>query len=146
MNSITPKGHLERQLPKVASVQEEAAFRELQAHRFATALAHLHSSRQAYNARPRRDREVCSEAFDAFESVAKEIFSLPSGTFGDAIKAALSKGLFSSETLSVLEKIYTLGSNHFRHGMTTPFALTAPEVEFVYLSCIGGILMLVRPA
>jgi hypothetical protein len=143
---MSAEGQLERQLPKIASVGEETAFRELRAPRFASALAHINAARTAYNARPRRDREVCSEAFDALESVAKEVFLLPSGTFGDAIKVARSKGILAAETLSVLEKIYALGSNHFRHGMTTAFALTGPEVEFVYLSCISGILMLVHLA
>ena len=27
---------------------------------------------------------------------------------------------------------------HFRHGMTTPFTLSAGEVDFVYLSCIAA--------
>lgn len=143
---MAANGHLERQLPKIASVEEEAAFRELQAPRFAAALGHMESSRGAYNARPRRDREVCSEAFDALESVAKEEFSLPTGTFGDAIKAARSNGTVSQETLSILEKIYALGNNHFRHGLTEPFALKASEVDFFYLSCVGAILMLVRLA
>ena len=143
---INATGHLDRQLPKIASAQEEAVFKELQTPRFSSGLAHLICSRQAYNARPRRDREVCSEAFDALESVAKEVLSLPTGTFGDAIKTARSRSLLSSETLSILEKIYALRSNHFGHGMTTPFALKGPEVEFVYLSCIGGMLMFVRLA
>jgi hypothetical protein len=140
------QGQLQRQLPKVASTELESLFRELQAERFSPALTHVEAARDAYSSRPRSGRNVCSEIFDALESVAKEVFSMPTATFGDVVKTMRSRSTFSRETLSTLEKIYALASNHFRHGMTDPFALSDGEVEFVYLTCIGGMLMLVRHA
>jgi hypothetical protein len=137
-------GSFQRQVPVVIRAEEEAAFRELQAPRFAPALVHLETARRAFNARPRRDREVCSEAFDAVESIGKEVFSFPSGTLGDALKAARSKMLFSSETTSALEKLYSLANNHFRHGMTDPFKLSPAETDYVYVHCLAAILLFVR--
>ena len=139
-------GHLERQLPDAAKTQVESLFRELQAPRFSPALEHVKAAHTAYNGHPRRGREVCSEVFDALESMAKEVFSMPTATFGDVIKTMRARNVFSQETISTLEKLWVLASNHFRHGMTEPFALLEGEVEFVYLTSIGGMLMLVRHA
>lgn len=137
-------GQLQRLLPAPLQIQSEAVFRELQAPRWVVALGHVVASHSAYNKRPRRDREVCSEIFDALESVGKEVFDLPTGTFGDVIKQARLKEIFAKETLAILEKTYALANNHFRHGMTEPFTLTPAEVDFVYVSTMGGVLLLVR--
>jgi hypothetical protein len=137
-------GCLQRQVPLAVRIEEETAFRELQAPRFAPALIHLESARRALNARPRRDREVCSEAFDAVESVGKEIFNIPNGTLGDVLKAARNNVRFSSETTSALEKLYSLANNHFRHGMTDPFKLSPAETEYVYVHCLAAILLFIR--
>jgi glutamate mutase epsilon subunit len=69
---------------------------------------------------------------------------MPTATFGDVIKAARMRDIFAPETLSVLEKLYALANDNFRHGMTEPFKLGAPEVEFVYVSCMAGILLFIR--
>ena len=69
---------------------------------------------------------------------------MPSATLGDVIKTARAKGILAPETLAILEKIYALASNHFRHGMTQPFSLSAPEVDFVYVNCMAAILLFVR--
>jgi hypothetical protein len=111
---------------------------------FAPALAHIVASYKAYNARPRRDFDVCSNAFDGCESVAKEVFGLPTGTFGDALKEARSKNRFAAETISTLEKLYATANSHFRHGMTEPFRLNPSEVDFVYLTCLAVVLLFVR--
>jgi hypothetical protein len=137
-------GRLQRLLPEAIQVEAERVFGELQIPRFAPAWTHMQVARAAYNFRPRRDQEVCSSVFDALESVAKEVFSMPTATFGDVIKAARTRDIFAPETLSVLEKLYALANNHFRHGMTVPFKLGAPEVEFVYVSCMAGILLFIR--
>jgi hypothetical protein len=137
-------GKFQRQIPLAVRTEEESAFKELQAPRFAPALVHLESARRTFNARPRRDREVCSEAFDAVESVAKEWFTLPNATFGDILKAARNKSTCSSEATSILEKLYSLANNHFRHGMTDPFKLSAGKAEFVYVQCLSAILLFVR--
>jgi AbiJ N-terminal domain 4 len=143
---MDPRGRLQRLLPEAIQVEAERVFGELQIPRFAPALAHMQAAHDAYNFRPRRDLEVCSSAFDALESVAKEVFSMPTATFGAVIKEAGKKDIFAPETLSVLEKLYGLANNHFRHGMTEPFRLGAAEVEFVYVSCMAGILLFIRHA
>jgi hypothetical protein len=142
--NMSANGQLHRTLPEVVRLEEETIFRELQNPRFAVAFGHLQASRKAYNARPRKDREVCSEVFDALESTAKEVFALSTGTFGDVIKAARSRNIFASETLSSLERLYVIANNHFRHGMTKPVTLTNAEVDFFYVSSLAGILFFVR--
>jgi hypothetical protein len=135
-------GILQRTLPAIVSVQVEQSFRELEAPRFSPALTQVRSAYKAYNGHPRVDLEVCANIFDALESVAKEVFSLPNGTFSDVLKKA--RGIFSAETISTLEKVYALASNHFRHGMTEPFKLTPAETDFVYVTCLAGIMLFVR--
>jgi hypothetical protein len=137
-------GKLERTLPVAAREQVDAVFKELGNPRFAPALAHIISAYKAYNARPQRGLDVCSNAFDACESVAKEVFGLPTATFGGVLAEARNKKGFATETISTLEKLYSLSNNHFRHGMTEPFALGPSEVDFVYLACLAGILLFVR--
>lgn len=137
-------GRLERTLPVAAREQIDAVFKELEDPRFAPALTHIISAYKAYNARPQRGIDVCSNAFDACESVAKEVFSLPTATFGGVLAEARNKKSFATETLNALEKLYALSNNHFRHGMTGPFALGPSEVDFVYLTCLAGILLFVR--
>jgi hypothetical protein len=141
---MDPGGRLQRLLPEAIQVEAERVFGELQIPRFAPALAHMQVAHAAYNSRPRRDLEVCSSAFDALESVMKEVFSMPTATLGGVVDAVRKRNIFASETLSVLERIYALSNNHFRHGMTEPFRLGAPEVEFVYVSCMAGILLFIR--
>jgi hypothetical protein len=138
------QGVLHRTLPAAAREQVDAIFKELESPRFAPALVQVVASYKAYNARPRRDFDVCSNAFDGCESVAKEVFGLPTGTFGDALKEARRRDSFAPETINALEKVYALSNNHFRHGMTEPFALGPSEVDFVYLTCLAGILLFVR--
>ncbi len=137
-------GKLERTLPAAARQQVDEVFKELGNSRFARALDHMIAAYKAYNARPRGDFDVCSNAFDACESVAKEVFAMPTATFGDVLKAARNKDSFAPETIGTLEKLGALASGHFRHGMTEPFDLGPSEVDFVYLSCLAGILLFVR--
>jgi hypothetical protein len=137
-------GKLERTLPEAALEQVDAAFKELGNPRFAPALAQIIAAYKAYNARPQRGLDVCSNAFDGWESVAKEVFGLPTATLGDVLKEARSRKSFASETITTLEKLSTLAHNHFRHGMTEPFALGPSEVDFVYMTCLAGILLFVR--
>jgi AbiJ N-terminal domain 4 len=141
---MDPSGHLQRLLPEAIQVEADRVFGELRIPRFAPALAHMQVAHGAYSSRPRRDPEVCSSAFDALESVAKEVFSMPTATLGDVVTAARKRNIFASETLSVLEKLYGLANSHFRHGMTEPFKLGAAEVGFVYVSCMAGILLFIR--
>jgi hypothetical protein len=94
--------------------------------------------------RPQRGRDACRGIFDALESASKEVSALPKATFGDVLKAVRRQQSMTSETISVLQKLYDMTNQHFRHGMTTPFTLAQPEVDFVFLSCVAGILLFVR--
>jgi hypothetical protein len=137
-------GQLHRVLPPAVQSQVEGAFRELSQPRFAAALSSFHSSMNAYDDRPQRGRDACRNIFDALESVSKEIFGMPTATFGNVLVEARKRQSIASETISVLQKLYDMANAHFRHGMTTPFTLKPPEVDFVLVSCLAGILLFVR--
>jgi hypothetical protein len=78
-------GRLVRVLPGEARAQVLAAMTELSDPRFDPAMALLRAARDAYDARPRRDRDACSNVFDAMESVAKEKLNMPHATFGQVM-------------------------------------------------------------
>ena len=124
--------------------QVQAAFRELSPPRFSAAATLFLEGMKAYEDRPQRGRDACGSIFDALESVAKEVFNLPKATFGDVLNAARKQQSMGNETISVLQKLYDMASAHFRHGMTTAFTLKPPEVDFVLVSCLAGILLFVR--
>ena len=98
----------------------------------------------AYDDRPRRNRDSCCNIFDALESVAKAVRDIPTKTFGDGLAEVRKGQLMSSGTIAVLQKLYVMANNRFRHGMTTPWALTTAEVDFVWVTCTAGILLFVR--
>ncbi|MBI4182490.1 MAG: hypothetical protein HY521_00665 [Proteobacteria bacterium] len=141
---LGPDGRLHRVLPPAVQVQIEAAFRELSAPRFTSARQNFRDAISAYDDRPRRERDTCANIMDTLESVAKEIFAMPRVTFGDVLNTAHRQAALSIHTISVLQKLYAMANNHFRHGMTTPFQLNRAEVDFVFVSCLAGILLFVR--
>jgi hypothetical protein len=96
----------------------------------------------AYDDRPRRDIDVCKNIMDCLEAVAKEVFGMPTATFGNVLAELRKMQTLSPDTTSVLQKLYDMANNHFRHGMTTPFVLQKAEV--VLVSCLAGILLFVR--
>lgn len=136
--------HLTRVMPGALAHQLETAFRELNQPRFAAALASFQSGLTAYNDRPQRGRDACKNTFDALESVAKEIGEKPKGTFREVLSDIRKVQFLSAETLGSLQKLYDLANNHFRHGMTGPFALKPAEVDYILVSCWGAILLFVR--
>lgn len=101
----------------------------------------MNAARDAFDDRPRRDRDACANIFDSLESVAKEVFNIPNATFGSVLKHVRQTNAFQGEITSVLESINTLRNRKFGHGMTTPFDLSTGEVDFTYLSCIGAIIL-----
>ena len=137
-------GRLHRILPPVVQNQVEESFRELSLPRFAATLGLFRAAMMAYDDRPQRGREACKNIFDALESVSKEVFGLPAGTFGSVLAEVRKRPSMAPETISVLQKLYDMANGHFRHGMTTPFTLKAAEVDFVLVSSIAGILLFVR--
>jgi len=137
-------GIFERTLPAVVAEQVEDVFAELQSPRFEAALADVKAAVKAYNSNPRRDPDVCKNAFHACESVAKEVFAMPTKTLGDVLNKAKSDPRFTPLVLTTLEKLSALASSEFRHGMTEPFKLGPSEVDFVYLTCLAGIMLFAR--
>lgn len=137
-------GSLHRVTPPAIEHQIEEVFRELSGTRFAAALQSFHDAMAAYDDRPQRARDVCKNIMDALEGVAKEVFGMPTATFGNILTEARKGPVMALETISVLQKMYDLANNHFRHGMTSPFVLKRAEVDFVLVSCLGGILLFVR--
>lgn len=132
---------LVRVLPLTAQQQLSAALQELSAPQFAPALKLFVAAMDAYDDRPRRDRDACSNAFDALESVAKEKQRMPNATFGQVVA---QMGTLNPQVVGVLKSLNTLRNSNFGHGMTVPFGLTGPEVDFTYLTCIAGILLFSR--
>jgi hypothetical protein len=138
---LTEEGRLQRYLPVQAQSLVEIAISQLAAPNFAPALTLMNAARDAFDDRPRRDRDACTNIFDSMESIAKEIFNMPNATFGSVLKHIRQTNALQNEITSVLESINTLRNRNFGHGMTTQFSLSSGEVDFTYLSCIGAIIM-----
>jgi len=132
---------LVRVLPLTVQQQVSAAVQELSAPGYAPALQLFNAARDAYDDRPRRDRDACSNAFDALESVAKEKKQMPNATFGQVVAQI---GNLNAQVVGALKSINALRNSNFGHGMTMAFALTGPEVDFTYLSCVAGIMLFAR--
>jgi hypothetical protein len=137
-------GRLHRVLPAAAQAQVVSALAELANPRYAPAALLFNAARDAYDDRPRRDRDACSNAFDAMESVATEKYGLPHATFGQVVAHIRQAQALNEQIIGVLEAINTLRNKNFGHGMAAPFALSPAEVDFTYLACIGAILLLTR--
>jgi len=137
-------GRLHRVLPVSAQSQVQAAITELSDPRFEPALALLNAARDAYDDRPRRDRNSCSNIFDALESVAKEKYGMPNATFGQVVAHTRQSDSLNAQIVGLLGKLNDLRNQTFGHGMTAAFSLSGAEVDFTYLTCIGAILLLTR--
>jgi len=137
-------GRLHRVLPQAAQAQVQAAITELSEPRFQAALTLMNAARDAYDARPRRDRDACSNIFDALESVAKEEYGMPNATFGDVVAHVRRTRVMNEQVIALLEGINTLRNRNFGHGMVAPFNLNGAEVDFTYLTCIAAILLFRR--
>jgi hypothetical protein len=94
--------------------------------------------------RPRRDRDTCSNVFDALESVAKIKYNTPADTFGQVKNHIEQNNLASPEIVGAFTALNQMRNQHFGHGMVVHFNLGAAEVDFVYLTCIASILLLTR--
>ncbi len=76
--------------------------------------------------------------------VAKEVFSMPTSTFGNVVVHIRQTNALNQDIIKVLEAVNTLRNRNFGHGTTAPFDLKSPDVDFTYLTCIGGILLFAR--
>lgn len=138
------EGQLLRVLPAAAQGQIVAAIAELGDARYAPALALFTAARDAYDDRPRRDRDACGNAFDALESVAKIKYNRPNDTFGQVKNHIEQNNLARREIIDMFTALNQMRNQHFGHGMAVQFNLSPAEVEFVYLTCLGSILLLTR--
>lgn len=141
---LSEQGRLERVLPVAAQAMVAAVFVELNNPAYAPALQLLNAARDDYDDRPRRDRDVCSNIFDAMESVAKIKYQRPNDTFGNVKKHIEANNLLRAEVIAMLTGLNQLRNGNFGHGMAVPFNLTPAETDFVYLTCISTILLLTR--
>ena len=149
-------GGLHRVLPAAAQAQVAAAIAELRHPQYAPALVLFDAARDAYDDRPRRDRDACGNVFDAMESVIKTAYNLPQATFGQVLAhieqlrrnqeqaQPPQHNAFRPDTIEILRRINDLRNHHFGHGMVGAFELSPAEVDFAYLACIGGILLFTR--
>lgn len=99
---------IQRNVPAPAQALIDAAIAELSASRFAPALALFDTARDAFDDRPRRDRDACSNIFDSMESVAKEVFNMPTATFGGVLSHVPITRTLPSETTTILQALNTL--------------------------------------
>jgi hypothetical protein len=134
-------GRLHRVMPAPAAAQVKAAIGYLEDPRFAAA-SRIFADALAFDAHPRRDRDACANAFDALESVAKVVFAMPTETFGQVLREVRPQGRINAQILGVLEALNTHRNRNFGHGV--PFTLTAAEVDFTFLACVSGIILITR--
>jgi hypothetical protein len=134
-------GHLERMLPDPLRQQVNVVNAVLDDERFAAARQTFELATQAFNDRPRRDRDACANAYDALESAAKIALDMPRATFGEVLNTVGHDGDVTPQAVRLLRAIEVFGHNTFRHGGVEPFALTASEVDFVYTACVAAILV-----
>jgi hypothetical protein len=137
-------GRLNRVLPVAAQTQVTEVFAELLDPRFGPALELFKLGRNAFDDRPRRDRDACTNIFDALESVAKEKHAMPTATYGQVVARLRANSAFNPDILTLLAGLNDLRNHNFGHGMTVQFTLTSAEVDFAYLACVGAILLLTR--
>ncbi len=141
---LSDQGRMERVLPGAAQVMIAGAFAELSEPSLAPALQLFNAARDAYDDRPRRDRDACSNIFDAMESVAKIKYQRPNDTFGQVKNHIEANHLLRAEIIAMLTALNQLRNGNFGHGMVVQFNLTAAETDFAYLTCISTILLLTK--
>lgn len=141
---LSEEGRIQRVMPAAAQAQIQAVIAELAPPNFAPALALVNAARDAYDDRPRRDRDAAANAFDALESIAKITYALPNATFSQVLDEVQRRGRMNEQIVATLRALNTLRNRNFGHGMAALFTLTAAEVDFVYMTCFGAILLFVR--
>src|SRR5208337_3136918 len=110
-------GRLHRVLPEAAHAQVQAAITELSVPRYAPALALANAALDAYDARPRRDRDACSNIFDALESVAKIKYNRLNDTFVQVKNHIEQNHLCRPEIIAAFTALNDLRNHNFGHGM-----------------------------
>lgn len=134
-------GLLHRVLPEGAQAQVAAMFAELARPGFEGARRLAEAAQRHYDARPREDRDACSNIFDALEETAKVKLGLHRRGFGDVV-AEMRRRNITPGLADVLDKLNGMAHQTFRHG--NDVVIAPAVVDFVYLTCVGGILMFAR--
>lgn len=143
---LNENGRFRRVVPPLTSELIGVVISELSDPRFAPALELVNAATAAFDDHPQRGYDACSNIFKCMESVAKEVFQMPTATFGEVLKTikhAPSPKL-TIEVIRVLEQINALRGNKLGHGMTEQFNLSTQEIDFVYMTCFAAIHSLVR--
>ena len=135
-------GRLRRVTHPELQVSIHEALGALSDARFEYALMLFNAARDAYDARPRRDRDACANAFDALEAIGKIVRGQPTATFGAVLQHMRANNFANQQILGVLEAINTLRNRNFGHGV--PFTLNNAEIDFAYGSMVNGIVLLAR--
>lgn len=135
---LTNNKQLERVLPVAIATEVTAAIDELRAAGYQAALQLFRNAKDAFDARPRRDRDAATNAFDAMEAAGKTRLGLPNATFGQVMTEVRNRALMNTDVQEILNRVGTLRNHHLGHGMVQPFALHAHEVDFVYITCAAG--------
>lgn len=141
---LSATGRLERALPQAAQMMVATAFAELNHPGAAPALQLFNAARDAYDDRPRRDRDACANIFGAMESVVKIKYQRPQETFGQVKNHIEANRLLRPEMITILTGLNQLRNENFGHGMAVQFNLGPGETDFVYLACISAILLFTR--
>lgn len=137
---LNEAGQWQRVLAQPLREQVDAAIVQLARQEFAPALQLFNAAMEAFNARPRRDRDACANAFDALESVAKIIQQMPNSTFGQVLdEIRRQPGRMNEQIQRLLRDVEVLRHDNFGHGMAQVFALQGAEVDFVFTICAAGI-------
>ena len=140
---LDTNGQIRRFLAEPVRQHVSEAIRELGAERLAPARALFDAATEAFNARPRRNRDVCTNAYDALESVAKIVCEMPAATLGGVLDEVRRRDALNDHVIRLLRDVEILRHNTFGHGMAEDFRLTEREVDFVYATCAAGILLFV---
>lgn len=141
---LDDEGRVYRIVPEAAVSLVKTTFAELKRANLTSALELFDDGRDAYDDRPARDRDACANMFAAMEAVAKEKFQMPQATFGDVVTKMFKTNAVNHQITGVFQALNDLRNKQFGHGMTAPFRLSKQEVDFTYLSCVGGILHFAR--
>ena len=136
------EGQLHRVMHPVAQARVDGALEILSEDRFTDAQRLFNDARLAYDDRPRRDRDACTNGFAAMEAVAKIVHELPTATFDTVLKRIRKTSDLNGEVVDVLDSVNTLRHRNFGHG--GPFGLRPEDVEFTYTLCAAGIVLLAR--
>jgi hypothetical protein len=116
-------GHWQRILAEPLRRQVAVGIAALAADEFAPALELFNAATDAFNARPRRDRDACVNIYDALESVAKIVFRMPNATFGQVLDRVRERGIISEPIQRLLRDVEVMRHNAFGHGMAEPIRL-----------------------